>query len=132
MNFDLLIKCGNWAGYVKKDGPVYCGWMNFHHDLDGQGATESRPIMSINVLYADEDAFLVHRVEGKFVSTKMVAGQTYTFNGARLHALLPKSIAEECVSMQSIKPQRKIFKENKDFYGGWHDEKVRMYWTWND
>jgi hypothetical protein len=124
----LSTRCGNWASYSRNGDLAFCGWMNFHTDL-GSGASKTKPMFLISIEYVDDDARLVHRVAGLLVSEKPEIGKLMTFDATKLHALLPSKVADDCVSTQSVRHQKRVFK-CKDDLVSMYDEKVRMVWKW--
>jgi hypothetical protein len=120
-----LRTCGNYAAYSEKYNVSYCGWMDFHDDKDSGVPLVARPWFIIEVIYADPNAILVHRENAKYIGVVPLKGSIIQFNTRKLHALLPKEIAVECIERNSTVPQRKLFK-NLNVYTS--DSEPRLIW----
>ncbi len=119
---------GNWASYDRKLDVSFCGWMQFHTDIDS-GASKSSPYFLIVPEYVDEHAMLVHKVGGRFVHERPKVGRLIVFDATKAHALLPEYISTRCVDSNSVMPQRKLFKSS-DELDVKHDTNIRMVWKW--
>lgn len=115
--------CGNWAGYDNRNKLSYCGWMDMHNDLHGQGATKARPMFTIDVKYATDKGRLVHVVKGKLVHTRLRKGMRIKFDASKNHAFLPIDVSNEV-----IKKQRWIKGSKFQIEGGTNDYQVRLVW----
>lgn len=125
---------GNWAGWDKTSGLSFCGWMDFHDDKDevvGGGATQEKPIFTLEVKYATANGKLVYQENNKFVAKRLRAGMTICFNARKLHAFLPCKIADECVKYNSIEPQMKIGFDLDDITSK-ADTDVRIIWKFKE
>jgi hypothetical protein len=70
-------------------------WVDLHSDRGFENITRTNPYFRIMPYYADEDAYLVHKVDGTFVIFKPTIGAVSELNGYHLHGLLPSAIAKD-------------------------------------
>lgn len=119
---------GNWASRNYCHKVSFCGWMDFHSDNGDGGATKDYKIFSIVPLYCHEDAWLVHKIDGKLVMEKPLIGKLIHFNAYTIHALLPHEVAKKCVAQNSTRPSKKMVKWSDCGYT--IDTEIRLVWKW--
>ena len=120
-------KVGDYADFDQQLDLAYSGYIYFHNDI-GQGCTRSKPSMTIQSVYAHQDAVIVHKENSQYRIYTPVVGEVFTFDAAKAHALLPRDIAEKVVHYQSTTPQRVLFKNKMN--GSQMDTEVRLVWKW--
>lgn len=121
-------KIGNWASWVSHHKVSVCGWMDFHSDNGDGGASKNYRMFSIVPLYCHPDAWLVHKVNGKFVMDKPEIGKLITFDAYLNHALLPEAVGRKCVEQNSTRPSRSMMKWSGA--GSTTDIEIRLLWKW--
>jgi hypothetical protein len=77
-----------------------CAWMTLHDDVD-YGVTKEQPLFSIKPLYWAEDATLVITNDDDEFCIVERTSEVITFNGAKLHGLLPTKLALALVEAQT-------------------------------
>lgn len=115
----------NFADYVTHKPYVSCGWMDFHNDKEDWTRKTN---YCIKVHYVHPNAVFVHNVDGNYVLEELSTGSEITFNHKKMHALLPRKLAEKIVSENRI---------NIPGYRKWVKKidgnafKAKLIWEWN-
>ena len=100
----------SWIPNVIGQQSVYSSYMSLHVDTQdlGKGGTYT---IQVHRIHEDMQPNLVHWVDGRFVSTRLETGGTYTFRANRRHGLFPDDLAKLLVLTQSIKASNTLEKQ---------------------
>lgn len=110
------------------DGFNCCSYMDLHSDLDNGYCDEVNNHWVMDIKWTSPDALFVHKVDGKFVSSKLNKGDTVAFNCVELHGLLPFDAASAVVKSNDAKCEENVLFEKELYASDYIANECRVVW----